>query len=185
MVHFKFNRDKAIATVLFIAEKLIKRYGKNGADLHKIFKILYFADQKHLAKYGRAIVGDSYVAMREGGVPSKIYDMVKMVRGDSICQDTEGFNKFFDVSGYFLFPKQKPAMEEFSRSDLECLRESIVENQDLKFPQLKKKSHDQAYQKAGKDDKISFEEMAKVLGADKTTLESMKLYSENESILNT
>lgn len=78
MVHFKFNRDKAIATVLFIAEKLIKRYGKNGADLHKIFKILYFADQKHLAKYGRPIVGDFYVAMREGGVPSKIYDSYEL-----------------------------------------------------------------------------------------------------------
>lgn len=185
MIHFKFNRDKAIAAVLFIAKRLIRRHGKNGADFHKIFKILYFADQKHLAKYGRPIVGDFYVAMREGGVPSRIYDMVKMVRGDSISQDTEGFNKFFDVSDYFLFPKQEPAMEEFSRSDLECLRESIIENQDLDFEQLKKKSHDQAYQKAGKDDKISFWEMAKVLGADKTTLEYMKIYSENESILNT
>lgn len=185
MINFKFNQDKAIAAVLFIADRLIKRHGKNGANLHKIFKILYFADRKYLAEYGRPIVGDFYVAMREGGVPSRIYDMVKMVRGDSICKDTEGFNKFFDVSEYFLFPKQKPAMEEFSRSDLECLKESIVKNQDLKFSQLKKKSHDQAYQKAGKNDKISFWEMAKVSGADKTTLEYMKLYSENESILNT
>jgi hypothetical protein len=67
---------------------------------------------------------------------------------------------------------------------LDCLEESILENQDLSFRQLKEKSHDQAYQKASKDDKISFREMAKVLGADETILEFMKLNSENESILN-
>ena len=75
-------------------------------------------------------------------------------------------------------------MEEFSQSDLECLEESIRENQDLGFQQLKEKSHDQAYQKALKDDKISFREMAKVSGADDAVLEFMKLNSENEFILN-
>ena len=183
MMNFRFNQDKAIAAVLFVAHRLVKRHGKNS-DLHKIFKILYFADEKHLAKYARPITGDFYIAMNHGAVPSRIYDVIKMVRGDSICGDTEGFNRFFEVSGHFLFPKQAPAMEEFSQSDLECLEESIRENQDLGFQQLKEKSHDQAYQKALKDDKISFREMAKVSGADDTVLEFMKLNSENEFILN-
>ena len=185
MFYFKFNQDKAIAAVLFIAHRLMEHHGKKGPDLHKIFKILYFADQKHLANYGRPIIGDFYIAMEHGGVPSGIYDMVKMVRGNSICEDAKGFGKFFDVSGHFLFPKQKPAMEEFSKSDLECLDESIIENKDLDFLKLKRKSHDQAYQKAAKDDRISFREMAKIAGADETILEYMKLISENESILNT
>jgi uncharacterized phage-associated protein len=185
MTNFKFNQDKAIAAVLFVALRLIERHGKNGAHLHKIFKILYFADQKHLANFGRPIIGDFYIAMNHGGVPSRIYDMVKMVRGDSICQDTLGFNKFFEVSGHFLLPKQDPAMDEFSQSDLECLEKSIVENQDLNFEQLKEKSHDRAYNRANKDDKISFREMAKVLGADETVLEFIKFNSENESVLNT
>jgi len=183
MINFKFNQDKAISAVLLIAKRLIERHGQTGPDLHKIFKILYFADQKHLASFGRPITGDFYIAMNHGGVPSGIYDMVKMVKGDSICQDT-GFKEFFAVSGHFLFPKQDPIVEEFSQSDLECLEESILENQDLSFSQLKDKSHDQAYRKAQKDDKISFREMAKVLGADDTVLEFMKINSENESILN-
>jgi uncharacterized phage-associated protein len=186
MINFKFNQDKAIAALLFIAHRLIMRHGKNGADLHKIFKIMYFADQKHLAAFARPITGDFYIAMKDGGVPSRIYEMVKMVRGDSICQDIAGFKNFFEVfSGHFLFPKQESVMDEFSQSDLECLEVSIVENQDLTFEELRKKSHDQAYEKANKDDKISFREMAKVLDADETVLEFMKLNSENESILNT
>jgi uncharacterized phage-associated protein len=185
MIDFKFNQEKAIAAILLVAHRLIERHGKQGADLHKIFKILYFADQKHLASFGRPIIGDSYIAMKDGGVPSRIYDMVKMVRGDSICQDTAGFEVFFDVSEYFLFPKQNPDVNEFSESDLRCLEDSILENQDLTHGELREKSHDQAYQKAGKNDRISFREMAKVLGADETIFEFMKLNSENESILNT
>jgi uncharacterized phage-associated protein len=133
MIDFKFNQEKAIAAILLIADRLIKRHGKNGADLHKIFKIIYFADRKHLATYGRPIIGDFYIAMKDGGVPSRIYDMVKMVRGDSICQDTQGFNKFFDVDRHFLYPKQDPEIDEFSGSDLQFLEESIIENQDLSF----------------------------------------------------
>jgi hypothetical protein len=49
---------------------------------------------------------------------------------------------------------------------------------------LGNKAHDQAYNKALKDDKISFREMAKVLGADETILEFMKFNSENDSLLN-
>ena len=184
MINFKFNQEKAIAAVLLVAQRLVERHGKNGPDLHRIFKILYFADQKHLANFGRPITGDFYIAMSHGGVPSRIYDMVKMLRGDSIWQDTEELSKFFEVSGHFLFPKKEPAVEEFSQSDLECLEESILENQDLDFPQLKNKSHDQAYKKATQDDKISFREMAKASGADETVLEFIKFNSENESILN-
>ena len=185
MINFKFNQEKAIAAVLLVANRLLERHGKYGPDLHKIFKILYFADQNHLANFGRPIIGDFYIAMNHGGVPSKIYEIVKIVRGDSICKDTTGFSRFFEVSGHFLFPKQVSAMDEFSESDLDCLEKSILENQDLSFQELKVKSHDQAYQKALKDDKISFREMAKVLGVDETILEFMKFNSENESILNT
>ena len=107
-----------------------------------------------------------------------------MIRGDGVCQDTVGFNKFFEVfSAEFISPRQGAGMEEFSESDLECLEQSIVENQDLSFTELKDKSHDQAYEKASKDDKIPFREIARVSGADETILEFMKFNSENESIL--
>lgn len=183
MLYFKFNQKKAIAALLFISKKLIRRFGKNAPDAHKIFKILYFADQKHLTKYGRPITGDHYIAMEHGPVPSRIYDMVKILRGDSLIEDTMNLGKSFDVSGHFIFPKQNPAMDEFSESDLDCIEESLEENQDLSFDELKRKSHDRAYKKALKDDKISFFEMAKVAGADSEMIHFMRIQLENEKAL--
>ena len=51
--------------------------------MHKLCKILYFADQRHLSLYGRSITGDTYIAMQYGPVPSNVDDILKAVRGDS------------------------------------------------------------------------------------------------------
>lgn len=184
MLSFKFNKSKAISAVLYVANELINREGIKRPDLHKIFKVLYFADEKHLAKYGRPVIGDRYIAMTYGPVPSTIYDIFKLVRGDEtfIC-DSEQFSKYFDVESHFIQPKQEPDMEELSQSDLECINESLQENQALSFKQLVNKSHDLAYKKAAKDDKISFREMAKVAGANETMLSYIKTLAENEQAI--
>lgn len=145
--------------------------------------MLYFADQRHLANYGRPIVGDHYVAMEHGPVPSRIYDMIKMVRGDSFFQDTIGLNQSFDVTEHYVTPKKKADLDEFSESDLECLEESIKENQDLTFNELKEKSHDSAYKQAQEDDKVPFIEMAKIGGAQESTLHFIQLQSQNDRAL--
>lgn len=183
MLDFKFDRDKAIAVVLLIGNRLVEEFGKYGADLHKVFKILYFADQKHLVKYGRPIIGDHYIAMSHGPVPSRIYDIVKFVRGDSYFQEPADLDQFFEISGHFVFPKQGSDLDELSESDLECLEESLAENKDLDFFELREKSHDRAHQRAAKDDRISYREMAIAGGADESALHLMKLYSENENTL--
>ena len=185
MIYFKFDREKALAALLFISKKLIDHLGNQGPDIHKIFKILYFADQKHLVKYGRFIIGDHYIAMGDGPVPSKMYDMVKIVRGDSLIQDTMDLKQYFRVSNHFVYPKQEPEMDEFSESDLECIEESLRENQNLSFNELKVKSHDSAYKNADRNDKISFRKMAKAAGADDAMLAYIKTLSENERILRT
>ncbi len=42
--------------------------------------MMYFADRLHLERYGRFICGDSYVAMKNGPVPSFTYDILKARR---------------------------------------------------------------------------------------------------------
>ncbi len=121
--------------------------------------------------------------MEHGPVPSRIYDMIKIVRGDSLIEDTMDLDQFFDASGHFMFPKQNPAMNELAESDLECIEESLEENQDLSFDKLKEKSHDRAYRRALRDDKISFVEIAKVAGADNEMIKFIRLQSENEKAL--
>jgi len=177
MLSFKFDQNKAITSILYISSKLIKEDIK--PDFHKIFKILYFAEQRHLAKYGRPIIGDHYIAMEHGPVASRLYDILKIVRGDSISQDTQGFSEVFNVTSHFVHPKKEPDMDEFSDSDLECIDDSISQNKSLGFVELKNKSHDEAYKKAAKDDRISFRRMAKAAGADAAMLAYIITVSDN------
>lgn len=73
-----FKYDKAVNSLLYSLHQL---GGKT--DMHKLCKILYFADQRHLSQYGRSITGDTYIAMKFGPVPSCVDDILKALRGDS------------------------------------------------------------------------------------------------------
>jgi uncharacterized phage-associated protein len=181
MITFKFNQNKAISALLYIASKLIDI--EKNADIHKIFKILYFADQKHLVKYGRPIMGDHYIAMKDGPVPTRIYDIIKIIRGDSLLPNLRNFDKYFEIIGQKLIkPLQQPEMESFADSDIECLNESIEENKNLSFNALKDKSHDNAYKKAIRNDKISFNDIALVGGAKEDMLKYIKNVAENNNL---
>jgi len=176
MIKFEFNKEKSISALLYVT-KLIKK-----ADLHKISKILYFADQKHLTKYGTVITGDFYIAMEFGPVPSRIYDIFKAVRGDGLVE-TDEFNEYFNVSqSYLIKPLKEPDMDEFSESDIECINESIVENKELEFEELVSKSHGKAYKSAKSNCKISLEEIAKEGGANSEMLKYIGSVAENYNI---
>lgn len=73
-----FQYETTLNAILYVLQQL---GGKT--DMHKLCKILYFADQRHLSKYGRSITGDTYIAMQYGPVPSNVDDILKAVRGDS------------------------------------------------------------------------------------------------------
>ena len=98
-----FDLQKSIQAILYVANRL------NRKDFHKIFKILYFADRNHLSDYGRTITGDFYVAMDDGPVPSKIYDIFKIVRGDGLfsAEKKSEFDSYFNVQNWmFIVPKK-------------------------------------------------------------------------------
>ncbi len=160
---FHFDEEKAVNVVLFI----LKELGKS--DRHQLAKILYFADQKHLVKYGRTILGDTYIKMPNGPVPSAVYDGIKAVN------KKQGTFKFFEDSlntdRYFITPSKQPDMDEMSESEIECISESIHENASLSFDQLTKKSHDIAYNNASNNRRISITKIAEEGGASKGVIE--------------
>lgn len=83
-MNVQFDKVQTLNALLFVANRVQRK------DFHKIFKVIYFADRQHLADWGRPITGDTYIAMDAGPVPSRLYDMLKIVRGDSYLPDTEG-----------------------------------------------------------------------------------------------
>ncbi len=171
MASFKFNIEKAKAAILFITQEI------GHSDMLKIFKILYFAEQKHLAKYGSLILADRYIAMKNGPVPSNIYDYFKGLRdGNFRFPNAEIFYKAFEVYDYHMIKGlEAPDMDCLSKSDVICIQDSIRENRVLDFNQLSEKSHDSAWAKADKDNEIDYFDIAMAGGANE---EMMKYINE-------
>ena len=157
--------------MLYICQKLGGKW-----DKYSLLKILYFAERKHLAEYGRPVTGDAYIAMPYGPVPSNSYDYVKA---------NTSFNRFFSIDGDVITSIETPDLDVLSDSDVECLDLSIEENKTLSFGQLKEKSHDVAYNWAwdnlGKNSTIPYVKIASAGGASAEMIEYIKLLAENEN----
>ena len=154
-IRYKFNAEKAIEVLLYIAEK--------SNNIYNVLKVLYFADKEHLAKYGRLICGDSYVAMSHGPVPSGAYDLIKYARGDGFCQTDVPITGVFTIQGRTIVPRRKANLDLLSESDMECLDAAIGRYGDLPFSQLKRLSHDKAYEAADENDFIPLEAIVRTL----------------------
>lgn len=155
-----FKKEKAVNAILYVAGKL-KR-----SDIHKICKILYFADQKSLSECGRSITGDTYIAMNYGPVPSYIEDIFKAVRHQSyFSQYAKEFEGIFSFQNdYILKAERDPDMQHLSKSDVECLDYAIAKCKDLDFGQLTLLSHGYAWSSTAKDRPISVDDILKEAG---------------------
>lgn len=155
-----FNEDKSLQVVLYIANKLHRK------DFHKIFKILYFADREHLSKYGRLITGDTYIAMKDGPVPSKIYDIFKAVRGDSFfAKNALEYKKKFEVIEWDMIkPLSQADLDYLSDTDIELLDITLNQYGNLSWDEIREKSHDYAWHSTARDRQISIEDILKEKG---------------------
>jgi len=165
---FSLNKDKAVNSLLFVVHKLIK------ADKHKTYKILYFADQKHLVKYGRPIMGDTYFKLEFGPVPSFVKNIVD--------ENIHGLEEVVAVyHQYYIKALKEPDLDLLSESDIECLNEAIIENKDLDFDALTKKSHDYAYENASWP--LDYIDIAKTITDDPALLNFVSQQINNDRIV--
>lgn len=169
-MHKLFKYERAINSLLYSLSKL---GGKT--DMHKLCKILYFADQKHLSEYGRSITGDTYIAMQYGAVPSCVDDILKALRGDGFFSDNEEiailrkslhFENRFIIEGTAM-----PDMEELSLSDVECLDYAIELCRDKNFQELTSFSHGLAWGNTRRDREISVKDILREAGDEEAYVE--------------
>lgn len=153
------DKEKALHAVLYILNKL---GGKEG--MLKLFKILYFAEIKHLSGYGRTITEDDFIKMDNGPVPSMIYDHLKGLRIPWANSD------LFQVENYNVTAKVNADLDELSKTDIECINESIAENKDLGPWDLSDKSHSVAWTESTLNRPITFELLAREAGLNEDQL---------------
>ncbi len=174
----QFDKVKTLNSLLFVANRVRRK------DFHKIFKIIYFADRQHLADWGRPITGDTYIAMEAGPVPSRLYDMLKIVRGDSYLPDTEGLSRYFQVEGWmYVKPLQEADLNELTPNEQDALSDAIAKYADLSYDEIKEKSHDVAWRMTARDFVINWDDIAREAGLDNEELECVNEYARLEAAL--
>lgn len=179
-----FDSEKLTELVLYVLGKT------GGVDFYHAFKILYFAEMKHLAKWGSGIVPDEFCALKYGPVPTRLYDALKELNHPRMTF-AEELSEVVQFAGEdapnVLLPKREANMRYLSPSEIEALDQSIDENKSLTFGQLMRKSHDEAWDEANRcvngTNVISPISMAKVLHADEAMLEYIEEQMQIESAL--
>ncbi len=177
MISFNFNKEKTLNVILYIAEKLQRK------DLHKVFKILYFSDREYLANYGYPITGDTYIAMEAGPVPSKVYDIIKIVRGDSYKQDTENFKSYFCIeSNQYIKPNKEADLRKISRAEIKIIDQCLNLYGALSYSEIKEKSHDMAWHSTTRDSAINIEDIAIEVGITSKELSYVTEMSQRKTL---
>lgn len=175
----EFDKTKALNALLYVANRVDRK------DFHKIFKILYFADRQHLAHWGRPITGDTYIAMEAGPVPSRIYDMLKIVRGDSYAGDTEGLGSFFGVERWmYVNPFQDADLSKLSKTERDELDDALNRYGSLPYEEIKEISHDVAWHSTARDFAIKWEDIAREAGLDTEEINYLREYNQLQNALN-
>lgn len=143
MTHF--DKQRLTEIVLYILNKT------KGLDYYHVFKVIYFANMAHLAKYGLPMVCDDFCALQDGPVPSTLYNCIK---GDPYCDKElqsmldESILKGQDDAYYMLEAKRKANSSYLSRADVDVLDKSISENANLPYGVLRSKSHGEEWKRA-------------------------------------
>lgn len=135
---FTFNEDKALSALCFVATV------KSGLSPLFVSKIFFFAEKCHVNRYGRPILGDTFIAMPRGPVPSTIKNYIdenwnwvgRPINFDEAI-------KLSWVNGLkTLCIGEKPVPQDFlSDTDKECLLEAIDYCKDKTATELSDVTH--------------------------------------------
>lgn len=176
-----------ILKIKAVVEYILQQFS-DGVDYIHLFKIMYFAQEEHLAIYGSPLINESFVARKHGPVPSFTYKVLRVAEG-KIADKTGELMSFVSditlrsVEGHQVISVKNDIcdMDELSRSNIRILDKWIGKCKDLKAYDLSELSHDTAWQKAvrqtertGEDTKISLYDMAAAGGASKDMLKVVK-----------
>src|SRR3954465_16031103 len=121
-IRFNFNPEKALEALVWIAAR------DPGITFYYIVKVLYYADKLHLNRFGRPILGDRYIAMEHGPVPSVVYDMLgrdRFLDPDLIARVEAGL-EFGSGRPPTVRAKRDANTQVLSRTDIECLQNEIA-----------------------------------------------------------
>jgi uncharacterized phage-associated protein len=154
MIRFQFNESKAVEALVFIAQRW------PGITPFYLSKVLFFADRDHLRQYGRPVLGDIYIAMNDGPVPSRVYDIVK--GNIDFFGDPAAIKSALRIDRTSQYPRvftdREPDTTQFSQTDIAELSKAIDFCKGKGFAYLSNLTHnEEAWSSAARDTEMSLE----------------------------
>lgn len=180
-----------------VVEYILQQMGV-AIDYIHLFKVMYFAQEEHLALYGVPIMYDTFVARKHGPVATLTYKVLRVAEGKviEVTDDLKAFASDLNLDqsdGHqvvSLASDVKADMDELSRSNIRILDKWITHCKEIESFDLSGLSHDNAWLKAkrqtektGEDTKISLYDMAASGGASKDMLQVVKERQINRKAL--
>lgn len=167
-VRAKRRYRKTIEALLYLANK--------DERLYWVLKMIWLAERNHLSKHGAMILGDDYIAMNHGPVPSLAYAIIQDVRREVGYgfEDPNPESVFETPDNRTITPMREANTSLLSQSELECLDDAYNSLKDRSFGAIKRFSHTPSYEAAGQNDGIPFEEFVSDLENGKEVLSYLK-----------
>lgn len=134
---------KIKAVILYIMQSF-----PEGVDYIKLFKILYFAQQDHLVRYGKVLVDESFRAVKHGPVPTYTYKALRIAEGKPLEGDFKDFLSGIEVRDKIVHTSMEPDMDYVSGANKKCLDAAIAKCKDADPYDLSDMSHDSAWEEA-------------------------------------
>ena len=135
-IEFKPRTETIIEVVLYLAHKGIP------LDRYKLVKLVYLADITHLNRHWRMITNDKMVAMKNGPVPSTLYDILRKRKRRGVDYGDMPFDYVTKGDRHYIEnPKREIKRKLFSKSDLRVLDEIFDQYGTSSFGELYDLTH--------------------------------------------
>ena len=183
----KYNTKKFINCVLFFAKKT----DPQKLGILKLNKLLYYIDFEHYKKYGRPILGDVYIRMDHGPVPSFSYSLFNAAFRDktngSDSKELRNYvevkpNRIKDFQINTIYPKNKDFDRSlFSESELKIMEDVASTYASKSGTTMSKETHkeDTPWSKTPKMQRVDYD---LILGKTSISKEYIDYWKEEEKV---
>lgn len=145
--------DEAL-TIKAVLLYIINHSKSDRRDVYSIVKTAYYAQQLHFAKWALPIYDDRISALPFGPVPSAIYNILRLARGEERerrflkMNGLDGIAKSIDFDNEKFIAKEDADIRYLSPSAIECLDEAIAKVAGMYFDDIVKDTHGKEWNRA-------------------------------------